>query len=81
MLHALLCLSPILALAIPLLARRYPGERALLALRRQESSSWPRPRSFALPTGRRAASPAARGGQLIARHLAVRPPPALLAAS
>ncbi len=81
MFHALLCLSPILALAIPLLARRYPGERVLLALRRQQSIGWPRPQSFAPPRSRPAALSVARGGQLIACHLAVRPPPAPLAAS
>ncbi|HEY2216855.1 MAG TPA: hypothetical protein VGH21_05125 [Solirubrobacteraceae bacterium] len=81
MLHTLLCLSPILALAIPLLARRYPGERALLALRRRKSVGWPRPRSSASTGNRRASSSVVRGGQLIARYLAVRPPPALIAAS
>ncbi|HEY1451785.1 MAG TPA: hypothetical protein VGF47_12600 [Solirubrobacteraceae bacterium] len=81
MLNALLCLSPILVLAIPLLARRYPGERALLALRSSELTRWPHPRSLATPSGRRTAPSVARGGQLIARYLAVRPPPAARAAS
>jgi hypothetical protein len=80
-LHALLCLSPVLALAIPLLARRYPGERTLLALRGEQSRKWPRPRSCGPSAARRVVSLTARGGQLIARYLAVRPPPALNAAS
>ncbi|HTA04823.1 MAG TPA: hypothetical protein VK774_00540 [Solirubrobacteraceae bacterium] len=81
MLNTLLCLSPIVVLAIPLLARRYPGERALLALRSSEPTRWPHPRSLVTPPARCAAPSVARGGQLIARYLAVRPPPALHAVS
>jgi hypothetical protein len=80
-LHALLCLSPAIALAIPLLVRRYPGERALLALRIEEPIRWPRPRSSAPAFGRRPVSLTVRGGRLIACYLAVRPPPAPNAAS
>jgi len=79
-LHALLCLLPALALALPLLARRYPGERVLLALRRSEPAQWPRPRSSA-PARARVVSRIVRGGRLIGSSLAVRPPPAGLAAS
>jgi hypothetical protein len=79
-LHALLCLSPVVALAVPLLARRYPGERVLLAHSRAEAIRWPRPRSAARPR-RRAVALLARGGQLIGRSLAERPPPALALAS
>ena len=35
MVHAILCLLPAVALAIPLLVRRYPGERVLIALHRK----------------------------------------------
>jgi hypothetical protein len=78
--HAVLYLAPAILLAIPLLARRYPGERALLALRRIERPRRPRPRS-SVPSRRRVVLAAVRGGRLIGRSLAVRPPPALHAAS
>jgi hypothetical protein len=74
-LHALLCLLPAVALAIPLLVRRYPGERTLLALRRAEPTRWPRPRS-STPLRRRVVMHTVRGGRLLGRSLAVRPPPA-----
>ncbi|MHB8242775.1 MAG: hypothetical protein ACYDHN_12405 [Solirubrobacteraceae bacterium] len=81
MLHAILCLAPAILMAAPLLARRYPGERMLTALRHApEQHPWPRPRS----TANRHRTPrivSAHGGQLIARSLAVRPPPVALAAS
>lgn len=80
MLQAILCLLPALLLAIPLLARRYPGERALIALRQESRVRWPRPRSSAV-TRSEVLLVAAHGGLLIARSLAVRPPPALLTAS
>jgi hypothetical protein len=79
-LHALLCLLPAAVVAIPLLARRFPGERALLALRRAEPRHWPRPRRCALPR-RPGVLLVVRGGLLIGRSLAVRPPPAVLATS
>jgi hypothetical protein len=80
-LTGLLYLLPALALALVLLARRYPGERALLALRRRRPPvRWPHPRSSA-PLGRRVLFATARGGLLIARSLAVRPPPTPRAAS
>jgi hypothetical protein len=79
-LHALLCLLPAVALAISLLARRYPGERVLLALRRAEPTRWPRPRS-ATSLRRRVVMHAVRGGRLMGRSLAVRPPPAPTPAS
>ncbi len=80
MLHALLCLLPALVVAIPLLARRFPGERALLALRRAEPPHWPRPRRCA-PPRRPVVLLTVRGGLLIGRSLAVRPPPVANAAS
>ncbi|HEY3828870.1 MAG TPA: hypothetical protein VGL57_06710 [Solirubrobacteraceae bacterium] len=75
MLSGLLFLLPALALALALLGRRYPGERSLLTLRRRRAPMrWPHPRSS---VSIRAHVPllAARGGLLIARSLAVRPPP------
>jgi hypothetical protein len=79
-LHAVLYLLPAALLVIPLLARRYPGERVLVGLRRVERARWPRPRSSA-PARRRVVLVAVRGGRLIGCSLAVRPPPALHAAS
>ncbi len=70
----LLCLLPALLLGLVLLARRYPGERLLVAARAVRRVRWPRARSQA----RRRAQPAAtiaRGGLLLGRSLAVRPPP------
>jgi hypothetical protein len=80
-LHALLCLSPAIVLAIPLLARRYPGERTLRALRSEPPARWPHARSLAPHAGRRVEALVVRGGELLASYLAVRPPPAPLAAS
>lgn len=80
MLDAFLCLLPALALALPLLARRYPGERVLTALRVKRRVRWPRPRS-SVSLGRRVVCVAAHGGLLIGCSLAVRPPPALVLAS
>jgi hypothetical protein len=81
-LSGLLYLLPALTLALVLLARRYPGERTLLALRRRPPRvRWPRPRSNAPLAPPVVVLLIARGGLLIARSLAVRPPPALRAAS
>jgi hypothetical protein len=79
-LHAILYLLPALLLVIVLLARRYPGEHALIGLRRVERAHWPRPRS-SMPARRRVVLVAVRGGRLIGCSLAVRPPPALYSAS
>jgi hypothetical protein len=77
----LLFLLPALALALTLFARRYPGERRLFALRRRRPRvRWPRPRS-SISIRARVPLRAVRGGLLLARSLAVRPPPALPAAS
>lgn len=82
MLHALLCLSPAIALAIPLLARRYPGERTLLDLRSEAPRRLPRYLPLIeLSRGVLVVSLVVRGGDLIARYLAVRPPPGVLATS
>ncbi|HZL48526.1 MAG TPA: hypothetical protein VFC30_05880 [Solirubrobacteraceae bacterium] len=80
MLHAILYLLPAVVLVIPLLARRYPGERALIGLRRAERTRWARPRS-SIPVRRRVVLVVVRGGRLIGSSLAVRPPPAPHAAS
>ncbi len=80
-LTGILCLLPALALAATLLAKRYPGERALARLADpKRRMRWERPRASA-PRAARAFTVAAHGGLLIARSLAVRPPPAALAAS
>jgi hypothetical protein len=79
-LDALLCLLPAIALAVVLLARRYPGERVLLALGRGRTARWPRPRSH-LPCRARLVVMVVRGGRLIGSSLAVRPPPSPLLAS
>ncbi|HEY7960424.1 MAG TPA: hypothetical protein VID29_00750 [Solirubrobacteraceae bacterium] len=82
MLTTVLCLLPALLLALPLLARRYPGERVLVSLRTAgpQREPWPRPRASVAPRWRREPL-IARGGQLLARSLAVRPPPVRLPAS
>jgi hypothetical protein len=72
-----LCLLPAVALAVPLLMRRYPGERIIATLRGASRRRWGRPRSSARRT-RGAVVILARGGLLLARSLAVRPPPALV---
>jgi len=74
-----LCLLPALALAAPLLMRRYPGERTLVALAVRRPHR-PRARASVPRTGR-LFTVAPHGGLLIARALAVRPPPVLFSAS
>ncbi|HEX4563369.1 MAG TPA: hypothetical protein VH115_02845 [Solirubrobacteraceae bacterium] len=77
--HALLYLLPALLLLIALRARRYPGERSLLALIARRR---PRRRIAIFARRYRPAPRAtlARGGALLGEALAVRPPPGLLAA-
>jgi hypothetical protein len=71
----LLCLLPAALLACLLLARRYPGSRTLITLRRKRiQPRWARPRS-ARVVRPRVLIAAVRGGLLIGRSLAVRPPP------
>jgi hypothetical protein len=79
-LSGLLYLLPALLLALALLTRRYPGERVLVALRGGRRARWPRPRSRA-PVRRPVRLVAVRGGLLIGRSLAVRPPPGPVRAS
>jgi hypothetical protein len=80
MLHTWLCLLPVAVIALPLLARRYPGERVLVALRRTAHRRRPRARPYLASRGRIVVV-AVRGSSLLGRSLAVRPPPTLLAAS
>jgi hypothetical protein len=79
-LHAILCLLPAVVLVIPLLARRYPGERALIGLHPVERARWPHPRS-SVPVHGLVVLVVVRGGRLIGCSLAVRPPPVLGLAS
>jgi hypothetical protein len=80
---AALCLLPALALAAPLLMRRYPGERTIVLL----SGARPRSRrTHPRSSGSRVRLASVvllvvRGGRLIGCSLAVRPPPALHSAS
>jgi ABC-type enterobactin transport system permease subunit len=71
-----LCLLPALALAAPLLMRRYPGEQMIAALSGAGLPCRAHPRLSA----RRARRPVVAfpsGGLLMALSLAVRPPPAV----
>ena len=78
-LTGILFLLPALALACVLLARRYPGERTLVRLAApRRRARWARPRA-SVPRAARTFVVAAHGGLLIARSLAVRPPPVALA--
>lgn len=72
---------PALLLVAMLLGRRYPGERLLVALRERhaQTARWPRARS-AHSARARALTAVIHGGLLIARSLAVRPPPRALRA-
>jgi hypothetical protein len=79
-LQTLLCLVPVLALVVPLLARRYPGERALHKLRGSDRPPLPRP-LLRVATHTTFVPRIARGAGLMGCSLAVRPPPAVLAAS
>ncbi|HEU0249923.1 MAG TPA: hypothetical protein VFR48_04275, partial [Solirubrobacteraceae bacterium] len=70
-----LCMLPALLLAVPLLLRRYPGERLLSSV-----SCVKQPRRVAAlgsQPPRTVVKMMPRGGLLIARSLAVRPPPPL----
>jgi len=79
-LQGLLCVAPALALAVILLARRYPGERLLLAARAGETPRRLRASSVSRPR-RPALARLPRGGLLIASRLAERPPPLALVTS
>jgi hypothetical protein len=76
----LLCLLPALGLACVLLARRYPGERLLLR-RRGRIGRLRRRAARSSPSRKRPVVLMPRGARLMGCSLAVRPPPASLAAS
>jgi hypothetical protein len=69
-----LCALPALALPLLLALRRYPGERFVAALSRARRVRRPRAPQGACPAPR-AFIAVPRGGLLLARSLAVRPPP------
>ena len=78
---ALLHLMPAFLLGVVLLARRYPGESVLLRLARARTRRAPRPPASQLLHSPRPAAHIPRGALLMAFSLAVRPPPAVAAAS
>jgi len=76
-----LCALPALVLPMLLVLRRYPGERILAVLSEARRRRRQRPCSSVVPSARLEVG-LPRGGLLLARSLAVRPPPsAWLAAS
>ena len=77
--HAdVLLISPLLCLAVPLLAGRYVGEEQLARLAAAVASRRrPRRIAAAAPLPRRAPVRVVRGGLILGTALAVRPPPAL----
>jgi hypothetical protein len=77
--EGLVMLAPALAFAVPLLAGRYVGERAIERVREaRAATSAPRHRSTAaVPHRRPSLALVPRGGLLLASSLATRPPPAL----
>jgi hypothetical protein len=76
----LLFLAPAVLLGCALHSCWYPGERFVLASASKRRARWSRPPAAA-PIRRRALLAVPRGGLLLARSLAVRPPPALGSAS
>jgi hypothetical protein len=76
----LLHLAPALVLVVALLARRYPGERMIVRLAGSGAGHRRRARTLAVKPRVHVAARVPRGGLLLARSLAVRPPPAALSA-
>jgi hypothetical protein len=76
----ILCLAPALLIVTVLLTRRYPGEQLLLRGVTPASRRWPRIQP-GNSVRNRAVVFVARGGALIARALAVRPPPRVSSAA
>jgi hypothetical protein len=73
----LISLIPALALVLALLLGRYPGERTIARLAETVASRSERHRApRTLPPRRRPVFSALRAGELLARSLATRPPPA-----
>jgi len=77
----LLHLAPALILVAALLARRYPGERLIVRLAGSPVRARRRARPHALKPRVHIVALVPRGGLLLARSLAVRPPPAAARAS
>ena len=78
----LLQLAPVLAIVAALLARRYPGERLIVRLVGSPVRARGRARTpLAVEPRTQVAALVPRGGLLLARSLAVRPPPAAVRAS
>ena len=78
----LLHLAPALILVAALLARRYPGERLIARLAGSPIRARRHTRIRAVkPRTQHVGALAPRGGLLLARSLAVRPPPAVASAS
>jgi hypothetical protein len=77
--EGLVMLAPALAFAVPLLAGRYVGERAIDRVRQARATpAVPRRHStVAVPRRRPSLALVPRGGLLLASSLATRPPPAL----
>jgi hypothetical protein len=77
--EGLVMLAPALLFAVPLLAGRYVGERAIGRVRdARAGASAPRRRSTAaVPRRRPSLALVPRGGLLLASSLATRPPPTL----
>lgn len=77
----LLHLAPALILVAALLARRYPGEHLIVRLTGGLSRTRRRVRARAVKARAHVVAFVPRGGLLLARSLAVRPPPAAVRAS
>lgn len=77
----LLGLAPALVLVLALLARRYPGERLIVRLAGSPVRARRRARTRAVKPHMHVAALVPRGGLLLARSLAVRPPPVAISAS
>jgi len=78
--EGLVMLAPALAFAVPLLAGRYLGERAIERARTARTAA-PAPRrrsTAAAPRRRPSLAVVPRGGLLLASSLATRPPPSLI---
>jgi hypothetical protein len=73
----LLALIPALLLFVALFMGRYPGERAIAKLAAQRNPARRRP-PVSIDPAPRAPRALLRAGELIARSLATRPPPASL---
>jgi hypothetical protein len=81
-LTGLLHLAPALTLALVLITRRYPGERLIVRLAGSPVRARRRVRARAAVKPRtHVAALSPRGGLLLGRSLAVRPPPAMVRAS